>query len=303
MISVCEPVRGRAGGRMRKTAFTFSILAALAMAWAGLAGPSVPASDKPKAEDLVSKHLDALGTTEARAALKSLNVEGNLLTKFLRGGSGLAGGAFFMGFTGHKILMGAKFNTPSYPGESYAFDGEKKTIGYVLPGQRSQLEDFLNHNGEVLAEGLIGGTLSTAWALYDWQSRNARLDVDGLKKVDGKELFRVSYHPRHGTGDLKIYLFFDPGTFRHVKTIYTEQGQAQMGSTPGMSSVGGGANLTLEEDFGGFAPVNKLMLPTQWTLKYSQEGIGSGSSMVEFDMDIARIQANPNLSGVTFRIQ
>ena len=288
---------------MRKTAFTFSILAALAMAWAGLAGPSVPASDKPKAEDLVSKHLDALGTTEARAALKSLNVEGNLLTKFLRGGSGLAGGPFSMVSTGHKILMEAKFNTPSYPGESYAFDGEKKTIGYVLPGQRSQLEDFLNHNGEVLAEGLIGGTLSTAWALYDWQSRNARLDVDGLKKVDGKELFRVSYHPRHGTGDLKIYLFFDPGTFRHVKTIYTEQGQAQMGSTPGMSSVGGGANLTLEEDFGGFAPVNKLMLPTQWTLKYSQEGIGSGSSMVEFDMDIARIQANPNLSGVTFRIQ
>jgi hypothetical protein len=288
---------------MRKTMYSFSILLAAAIALAGFAGPSVPASDKPKAEELVSKHLDALGTTEARTALKSLNVEGNLLTKFLRGGSGAAGGPFAMVSTGHKILMEAKFDIPTYPGESYAFDGDKKTIGFIVPGQRSQLEDFLNYNGEVLAEGLIGGTLSTAWPLYDWQSRNARLDVDGLKKVDGKELFRVSYHPRHGTGDLKIYLFFDPQTFRHVKTIYTEQSQAQMGSTPGMSSVGGGANLTLEEDFGGFAKVNNLMLPTQWTMKYEQEGIGSGSSMVQFDMTISRIQANPNLSGVTFRIQ
>jgi hypothetical protein len=293
---------------MRRTTFSFSILLALAIALAGFAGSSVPASDKPKAEELVSKHLDALGTPQARAALKSLNVEGNLMTKFLRGGAGAAGGPFAMVSTGHKILMEAKFNIPTYSGESFAFDGEKKTIGFVTPGQRSQLEDFLNNNGEVLADGLIGGTLTTAWPLYDWQSRNAKLDVDGLKKVDGKELFRVTYHPRHGGGDLKIYLFFDPETLRHVKTIYSQQSQAQMGTSADRSSLAGagggsGASLMLEEDFGGFAPVNKLMLPTQWTLKYSQEGIGNGSSMVQFDMVIAKIQANPNVSGVTFRIQ
>ena len=292
---------------MRKTVFSFSILFSAAFVLAGLAGPSVPASDKPKPEELVSKHLDALGTTEARAALKSLNVEGNLLTKFLRGGSGAAGGPFAMVSEGHKILMEAKFNQPTYPGESYAFDGEKKTIGFIVPGQRSQLEDFLNNNGEVVQEGLIGGTLSTAWPLYDWKSRNARIDVDGLKKVDGKDLFRVTYHPRHGTGDLKIYLFFEPETFRHVKTIYTQESQAQMGSSIDRGSIGGAgggaSNLTLEEDFGGFTKVNKLMLPTQWTIKYNQEGVGAGSSMVEFDMNIAKIQANSNISGVTFKIQ
>lgn len=292
---------------MRRTMFSFSILLAVAIVLAGLAGPSVPASDKPKPEELVSKHLDALGTPEARTALKSLNVEGNLMTKFLRGGSGAAGGPFAMVSEGHKILMEAKFGQPTYPGESYAFDGEKKTIGFIVPGQRSQLEDFLNNNGEVVQEGLIGGTLSTAWPLYDWKSRNARIDVDGLKKVDGKDLFRVTYHPRHGTGDLKIYLFFDPETFRHVKTIYTQESQAQMGSSIDRGSIGGAgggaSNLTLEEDFGGFAKVNKLMLPTQWTIKYNQEGVGAGSSMVEFDMNIAKIQANANISGVTFKIQ
>ena len=230
------------------------------------------------------------------------------MTKFLRGGTGATGGPFAMVSMGHKVLMEAKFNTTNYPGESYAFDGEKRTIGFITPGQRSQLEDFLNNNGEVLADGLIGGTLSTAWPLYDWQARNARIDVDGLKKVDGKELFRVNYHPRHGSGDLKIYLFFDPETFRHVKTIYTQQSQAQMGTSADRGTLGGasgasGASLMLEEDFGGFAPVNKVMLPTQWTMKYNQEGLGSGSSLVEFDMNISRIQANPNLSGVTFKLQ
>ena len=292
---------------MRKTLFSFSLLITAAIVLAGFTGPSVPASDKPKAEELVGKHLDALGSTEARTALKSLNVEGNLLTKFLRGGSGTAGGPFAMVSEGHRLIMQAKFDQPTYPGESYAFDGNKKTIGFIVPGQRSMLEDFLNNNGEVVQEGLIGGTLSTAWPLYDWQSRNAKLDVDGLKKVDGKELFRVTYHPRHGTGDLKIYLFFEPETFRHVKTIYTQQSQGQMGSSIDRGSVGGvggaGSNLTMEEDFGGFTKVNKLMLPTQWTIKYNQEGVGSGSSMVEFDWNISKIVANPDISGVSFKIQ
>jgi hypothetical protein len=299
---------------MRKTLFSFSLLLAAAIVLAGFTGPSVPASDKPKAEELVSKHLDALGTPEARTALKSLNVEGNALAKFTRGGTGQTGGPFAMVSSGHKLVMKMTFavstyleNLNSQQGESFAFDGEKKSIGYVNAGQRSQLEDFMNHNGEVLAEGLIGGALSTAWPLYDLQKRDARLDVDGLKKVDGKELFRVTYHPRHGTGDLKIYLFFDPENFRHVKTIYMEQSQAQLGSSIDRGSFGGlgggGANLTLEEDFGGFAKVNKLMLPTQWTLKYEQEGVGSGNSLIQFDMNIAKIEANPNVSGVTFRVQ
>jgi len=282
-----------------------SFLAVVALA--GIAVTSAPAGDKPKAEEVVAKHLDAVGSSEARAALKSLNVEGNFFEKFLMGGAGQSGGPFAMVSTGHKLVMQAKFNMPDYPGESYGFDGEKKSIGYVLPGQRSQLEDFINNNAEVIQDGLLGGTLTTAWPLYDWQDRKARIDVDGLKKVDGKELLRVTYHPRHGGGDLKIYLFFEPDTFRHVKTIYTQDTQGQMGSSVDrgtLAGAGGGAggNLTLEENFGGFAKINNLMLPTQWSLKYSQSGIGSGASMMQIDTVIDKIQANPNVTGVVFKI-
>jgi len=298
---------------MRKSVYSFSIFSMLAIILAGLIGSAVPASDKPKPEELVSKHLDALGSSDAREALKALDVEGNAQAKFIQGGTGSSGGPFAMISENHKLIMKMVFGVATAQedtkvnGESYAFDGEKKTIGFISPGQRSQLEDFLNNNPEVVQEGLIGGTLSTAWPLYDWQNRKARLDVDGIKKVDGKELLRLTYHPRHGTGDLKIYLFFEPETFRHVKTIYTEQSQAQMGTSSSRTSIGGegggGANLTLQEDFGGFAKINNLMLPTQWTIKYFQEGLGSGSSTIQFDMQISKIQANPNISGVTFRLQ
>jgi len=292
---------------MRKNINSFLLTFAVAIALAVLAVTSAPAGDKPKAEEVVAKHLDAVGSSDARAALKSLNVEGNFFEKFLRGGTGQSGGPFAMVSTGHKLVMQAKFNMPDFPGESYGFDGEKKSIGYIVPGQRSQLEDFINYNGEVIQDGLLGGILTTAWPLYDWQDRKARIDVDGLKKVDGKELLRVTYHPRHGGGDLKIYLFFDPESFRHVKTIYTQQSQGQMGTSVDrgtLSGAGGGAggSLTLEEDFGGFAKINNLMLPTQWSLKYAQEGIGSGSSMIQVDTVIDKIQANPNVTGVVFRI-
>ena len=290
---------------MRKSVYSFSAFSVLSIILTGLITSAVPASDKPKPEELVSRHLEALGSADARAALRSLNVEGNLLAKFLRGGSGMAGGPFAMVSTGHKILMEAKFDLPNYPGESYAYDGDRKTLGFIVPGQHSQLEDFLNSNPEVLTDGLIGGVLSTAWPLYDWQARKARIDVDGVKKVEGRELLRATYHPSRGTGDLKIYLFFEPDTFRHIKTIYTQQNEARLGASLDRSSMaglsGGEANLTVEENFGGFAPVNHLMLPTQWTLQYNQEG--SGSSLVEFEMNIAKIQANPNTSGVAFRIQ
>jgi hypothetical protein len=286
--------------------FSFLLFFAVALVLAGLASQSARAGDKPKAEDVVSKHLNAIGLTAARADLKSLSVEGSLSEKYLRGGTGQTAGPFSMVSAGHKLIMQAKFGMPDFPGEFYAFDGDKKTIGFMKPGQRSLLEDFIQNSGEVVQEGLFGGVLTTAWPLYDLENRKARLDVDGMKKIDGKDLLRLTYHPRHGSGDLKIYLFFDPETFRHVKTIYTLQSQGMMGTSANrgsMSGAGGGAsNQTLEEDFGGFSNMENLMLPTQWTIKYNQEGLGAGSSMIQFDVAVEKVQANPDVAGVSFRI-
>ncbi|HEY2459602.1 MAG TPA: hypothetical protein VGI16_02295 [Candidatus Acidoferrum sp.] len=268
----------------------------------GLYKHVVSAADKIKADELVAKYLDALGPADARAAVKSMSVDGNAVGRFVMGGAGQSGGPFTIYSAGHKVTTEMKFETPDYPGEQYAFDGDKRTIGYLTPGQRSWIEDFLNNSGEPVSEGLLDGELSTAWPLYDWQERKARLDSDGLKKVDGKEYYRLTYHAKKGGGDLKIYIFFDPQTFRHMKTIYNLQGQAQMGTSPSQSSAGSGVNVTLEENFGGFTNVNGLMLPTQWMLKFTQEGSGNGNSIIQYDMTVGKIVPNADVSAKTFRV-
>jgi hypothetical protein len=287
-----------------KKIFISAALLSASIGLVALGGPPVPGAEKLKANEVVAKSLDAIGPEQARAAVKSLLVEGTIHVKFLMGGSGEAAGPFTFVSAGNKLSFESKFDVPNYPGELFAFDGDKKSIGYVTPGQRSQLEDLLDHNGEIVQEGLIGGVLSTAWPLYDWQARKAKLDSDGMKKEDGKDLYRLTYHPRHGGGDLKIYLFFDPENFRHVKTVYSQQVSGQIGTAPGGLSSGAPGRLTLEENFGGFTNVNGLMLPTQWMWKYTSEGsTGLGSFILEYDMAVTRIEPNADVAGKTFKVQ
>jgi len=47
-----------------------------------------------KAEDIVAKHLDSIGTAEARAAIKSRAVQGSLRFKVLVGGGGEVAGTW-----------------------------------------------------------------------------------------------------------------------------------------------------------------------------------------------------------------
>jgi hypothetical protein len=193
-----------------------------------------------------------------------------------------------------------KFNVINYPGEEFAFDGQKKTLGFVQPGMRSALETFLDTNGQILAEGLIGGTLSGAWPLYDWRERQAKMRLEGIKKVDGRELYRVSYEPRRGSTNLKIWLFFEAETFRHVKTIYQQEIQPQMGSSIGMSSAGSITRNMLEEEFENFQKVQDEYFPSRWILKYTQEG--RGNSITLWEMTIETIETGSDLSEQKFAV-
>ncbi len=262
---------------------------------------SVSAKDeKIRIEDLVARHLDAIGKQEIRANVKTLVVEGNVRARVISGGAGDTGGPLWLASQGHKFLCSMKFNVINYPGEDFAFDGQKKTLGFVQPGLRSSLETFLDTNGQILAEGLIGGTLSTAWPLYQWQDRQAKLHLEGIKKVDGKELYRVSYEPWHGSTNLKIWLFFDPETFRHVKTIYQQEIPPDLGPSVGRSS-GNVTRNVLEEDFSEFQKVQDEYFPSRWTIKYTQEG--KGNSITLWEMMIGTVQVNSDLSQRRFAVE
>jgi len=60
-----------------------------------------------------------------------------------------------------------------------------------------------------------------------WQDRlQAQTHSDGLKKVDGRQLYQVHYEPSKRT-EAQILLYFRSGDIRHVKTVYSTVGRKQ----------------------------------------------------------------------------
>jgi len=179
------------------------------------------AGDTPlTVEDLVRNHLDAIGTAQVRAATQSRAVQGEAVYRILVGGGGSVEGKTGMVSEGRKLRFMAKFPRGDYRGEQFVFNEGKFEIAFANVDQtRSPFADFVRTQTAILGEGLFGGVLSTGWALLDTGDRKPRLTYEGLKKVDGQNLHQLRYEPRKSS-DLEIRLYFDPETFRHVRTVY-----------------------------------------------------------------------------------
>src|SRR5215472_12386138 len=270
-----------------------------------------------KPEEIVAKHLDSIGTSSARAA-KTRVVEGPVTYRILVGGAGDLDGKSVLVSQDQKLHFMMKLNNNLYRGEQFIFDGDRDEISFSTANQtRSQFGEFVRVQDVVLREGLLGGVLSTAWPLYNLDSRKAKLSYEGMKKIDGKDLYQLRYKPKKST-DADILLYFDPTTFRHVETVYTIRVRAQLGNIdpqtanavavpeksrknpdgtdlgdpvpPLTGGVVGETNETatahqqetryrLEERFSDFEAFNGLTLPTHYTIQFSQE-LGNGKTAI-----------------------
>src|SRR5262249_13384554 len=140
-----------------------------------------------------------------------------------------------------------------------------------------------------IREGLLGGVLSTAWALNDLDARKATVSFEGSKQVDGRQLEALRYRPKKNT-DLTIDLYFDPETGRHVKTVYTATqsptlrqttpvplaGDPQAASRSGegsdtRSARAGQTRYRIEENFSEFQSIDGLSLPSHYELRFTEE--------------------------------
>jgi hypothetical protein len=270
-----------------------------------------------KPEDIVAKHLDSIGTAQARAAAKSRVVEGSVTYKILVGGAGNLDGKSVLVSQDQKLHFMMKLNNNLYHGEQFIFDGNKDEVSFSTANQtRSQFGEFVRVQDVILRDGLLGGALSTAWPLYDLNERKAKLSYEGMKKMDGKDCYELRYRPKKST-DADILLYFDAATFHHVATVYSVRVRAQLVSvdpnlasavpsdpslagptisptgaitTGGKSGIPGETSETasahqqetryrLEEHFDSFETVGGLTLPTHYTIHYSQE-LGSGRTTV-----------------------
>ncbi len=277
-----------------------ALLAAAAAGAAALVPTPAPtsAAEKMKPEEVVAKHLDSIAAADKRAASRTRVALGSSAYEVRSGGRGQAAGNVVVASDGNKVLLSALFNTPDYPYERVGFDGSKVTVRHLAPGIRSPLGEFFMSYDEIAKEGLLGGTLSTAWPLLNFAERNPKLEYQGTEKVQGREAHKLRYSPRKGS-DLKIRLFFDAETFRHVRTDYERTVAATMGDRPIASASRIESRYRLVEDFSDFKDVNGFMLPHAYSIQFSVSG-QSASRLLELKFKLTEIGFDQQINAKEF---
>ena len=223
-------------------------------------------AQKLKPEDVVARHLESIGTTEARAAISSRVAQGSADVTMRIGGSGHSVGGAVMASQGRMSLIGIIFAPQDYSNEKAAFDGTKLTLGELTPGNRTRLGTFFREHDIMFKEGLIGGTLSAAWPLLDLSVKNPKLKYLGVKKISGRSLHVLEYESRSG-GNLDIRLYFDSETFQHVRTEYEQSFVAQTVTRPEDAARQKETHLKFIEEFSNFKIENGLNLPHMYKMQ------------------------------------
>ncbi|MBV9927700.1 MAG: hypothetical protein JOZ96_21960 [Acidobacteria bacterium] len=284
---------------------------ALALACALLAAllPSTPRAavaarpdDKMRAEDVIAKHLEALGPQAARAAAKTRIVAGTSRAIFkARSTSGAIDGQVVIASDSNKVVFGMKFDAPNYPGERFGFDGKKFTVGYLTPGVRSQIGNFALTNSEIFKEGLVGGTLTSAWPFLNLSERKAKLEYGGTEKVNDRLAHKIKYYPAKGS-DLKITLYFDAETFQHVRTQYERIVGARMGTDVNNSASQQETRYKIIEEFGDYKEEGKLKLPHSYKLQLEINKT-AGGSLDRWEMQLDQFAFDQEIDDRMFNVE
>lgn len=257
------------------------------------------AAPKLNPEDLIAKHLASLGTADAIAAAKNRVLEGNVTAVFRVGQTGSVAGTATLISEGSRLTLQMVFGDFEYPGEKLASDGKRVSVSMAKAGVRPPLSQFFHDYGHLLmTEGLIGGTGSVGWSLLSVKQHKAKLDYRGLKKIAGRELHELRY--RSAKGDFTIALYFEPDTFRHVRSQYelripsVERDMSSMNADPDTI-------WTVTEEFGDFKTMEGLTLPYSYKLGLNYDGL-TRSFVGQWSFTFEQARQNLQLDSKTFAV-
>jgi hypothetical protein len=282
-------------GRPSITGLIATVLAVLS-----LVSSVSPATDKMTPEELVARHLESIGTAKARDSVTTRIIAGTSLVIFRTPPPGQAPGRFVLASQDRKSLIGMRFQNPVYPREEFGFNGSSFVAAYVTPGVRSALGEFLMTHDLVFKEGLMGGTLSSAWPLLDLAARKPRLEYAGAKKVDSRLLHELKYLP-HGGSDLKISLFFDGEMFRHVRTVYERVIPAPTGQRAYSNVEEREIRYKMVEEFSDFKGEAGLILPHAYQIKLTVDSKG-GTFQADWQTTLTQFTFNERIDPASFNI-
>jgi hypothetical protein len=260
--------------------------------------PASSAIDKVTVEELLARHLRSIGPDESRASNRI--IAGTSQVIFRTAPLGQAIGKAVLASDGMKTLIGMSFPSPIYPREQLGFDGNTFTAAFATPGNRSVLGNFLMANEIIFKQGLMGGTLSSAWPLLDLSSRRAQLEYVGTKKIDGRVLHEMRYVSRNTT-DVKVTLYFNDQTFEHVRTEYDRVIPAPMGKVEYSNVQEREGRYKMVEEFSLFKPENGLNLPHIYTIKLSVDTV-NGTFLADWTLKLTNFEFNQKIDPAAFKI-
>ena len=259
--------------------------------------------------EVIAKHLESIGSAEARARMRGTQIKGSAMVTVRLCGEGQVDGQVLIGSHGQMNLIDMKFDTAGYPYELLRFDGKNLHVSQFRPGSRTCLGQFFVAHPDVFKEGLVGGTLTESWPLLNVPEKNPKLEYSGLKKVGDKQLHAIKYSPRKGS-DLKIVLFFEPETFRHVRTeyqrvIYSAE-QRKIGGSPGQlppASVQSATAARIEayEVFSDFKEEAGLNLPHTYKFHLAIQS-ELKPAIVDWTFNLSDFTFNAPLAAAAFTI-
>jgi hypothetical protein len=261
-------------------------------------------ADDPKPEEIIAKHLDSIGTKEKRAAVKNQMALGTGQFNVLRSsiftkGKRVLGGAVFLS-EASKIFIGAKYDVPEYPFDEIVYDAKSVGVPFSSSGRRPILGDIILAHRYLVSEGLLGGSITTAWSLIDLESRQAKIKSGGKKKVNGRQAYVINYIVKGGSS-FTIKLFFDAENFQHIRSEYQQVFAAPMGPTMRESAQQNQTIQRLTEEFSNFKEANGLTLPYSYRINYLDEG--NKNNEFEWTFEFKEYLHNQKIDAASFEMK
>jgi len=240
-------------------------------------------------EDVVAKHLKALGTSDSFAAATERRLEGKSNFRDIRNSMiNVSGSAEMTSDTTNfgMFLVFSTNPTDFYRQDKIEYNGKKVSVPFASTTSRSPMGQFLYEFPEVIKSGLFGGTLNAEWAILDRKNKIKKLDFQGFEKVDGIDLIVLRCTISGGT-NLRIKLYFHPETYAHVQTIYA--GEIQPPTT--LSDEGRVSSIrhVFIEHFAGHTPISGLVIPITHRINYTFES-PLRNGQYEWTMNFSRFE-------------
>jgi len=257
--------------------------------------------EKISVDDLISRHAAAIGTSEAREAARSLVLMGQGTVSSKIGYIGCIGGPAQFASVANNFLFAMVLNSNEYPYERLAFNGKDLSFGRPAGSSLTKLGEFVKSQSSIAKQGLLGGALSTNWALARADKTKIKMEYAGIDTLGGGKYHKLKLRVR-GTGELRVSAYFEPDTFRHKITVYEYSVAAYFTSAVRTeNSSAQASHFSLTEQFSDFKQVGSLTLPMTYSITISSQDQGQTESLT-WNIEFKQAYFNEPLEASAFKV-